>query len=379
MNETQNACQKIEPLTGSCDAYRMGCSIEKLYGWAESIRWLKNRMPSAPWHWDFPFTVFDNRANRFSKRRFLDRISHSLRRISLLRTVDPVSVFEMHRLCEDFMESSADLAREFIHPSGTHLARQYRKFQKQLSCLKGSAEKLFDGQGKSLQIWFELGIVIGKSLRLHVFGDDCDTLPDVMAKLMHLGRKSLPETHISFDTVARLYDPEFRYIGIPGRLEPAGKMIAAISKMDKWIYTYLVASGSEKPYFVFDDSRRTITYFGTEIAFEEIPTDVNGGFKMVRVFAQFPGQSLSASQLTEACNLAVDAEQVPVYLSRFRSAFKKLILERKIDSIEYMPETKEANDCFIVADRRARARQIGKDTYYKLALPPERVKYIAPN
>lgn len=88
---------------------------------------------------------------------------------------------------------------------------------------------------------------------------------------------------------------------------------------------------------------------------------------------------MSASQLIGVSGLVVEANQVPVYVSRFRTALKRLFTEKKNGLVDYMPGSQEARLCFIVSNRGARGQNVSKDTYYQLALPPDRVKYIAPN
>jgi hypothetical protein len=283
----------------------------------------------------------------------------------------------MYRICDDLIETSTELVRAFKRRNNDGIAKSYRSIQYFQAHVDEVGDELFVGQGESLQDWYHLGVLLGKSLRLEAHDYQRDAIPQVMTQFIDLGRKLLPEN--ALDEVLRLYDPESRYIGTPKRDEPAGKLIMAILKLDKCIYQYLQKPVSAKHYLVFDDKNRTVTFFGIEISFDDFPAKAKGGLKVLRVLAQHPGEPLSASQLIEASDLAVEPNQLVAYISRLRQVLKKKIGENEDRwPIELRRESRKTKFCFILPNRTARKRAAGKDPVYELALPPDRVKYIAP-
>lgn len=372
MDEIQNPIRHEEPVKGGSEAYRLGISMQRFRGWVDSVKWFADNSPPPLENWPFPFMSFDNPTNPSSKDRYIDRVAYSVRRLARSRAADPLLVFEMHRLCEDVTKRSNALKLEFKrlnHGGIAKLDRSIRSFYAQLNTV---GDELFVGQGKPLRDWYHLGTVLGKVLYLYVLDSNRDTIPHVMTEFFVLGRRLLPEN--ALEEVIRLYDPNARHIGVTSKEEPAGKLITAILKLDKWINRYLANPVSAKPFCVFDDKDKTFTYFGTNISFDDLPA---GGLALVRVLVQYPSKPLTAEQIVASTELCVKAPQVPQYLSRFRAALQKLIGERQDHPIEYMPDSKEAMSFFIVADRKERNRDASNETYYKLALPPDRVKYIA--
>jgi hypothetical protein len=376
MGQTQNSLRHIEAVKGSREAYRVGLSLQMFYGWAHSVEVRKDSTISLPKYREFPFTAMGNPTNASLKDRFISRTLNALRRLALMHAVDPVALVEMHRICASLEREFAELLQSFKRKDRRGVRRCLRGVRYNRNFSGEVGDRLFVGCGEQLLGWYRLGALLAKIRCRLVLGDTQRTIPRVMTDFIELGRELLPDAILG--AVVSLYDPRARYIGISNREEPGGKLLLAILKLDKSIYKYLTEPDSAEPYIVFDDKNRSVTYFRTAISFDDLPVQATGGLNFFRVFVQRPGIPMSATQLIKESDSVVEANQVTVYLSRFRKALKEKIAQKNKHLIHSMSDSKEAEYCFILPDRKARAQDISKDTYYKLELPPDRVKYIAP-
>jgi hypothetical protein len=197
----------------------------------------------------------------------------------------------------------------------------------------------------------------------------------VMTEFLELGRKLLPVEVVK--PVVNLHDPQAVSSGFPKRDDRAGKMITAITQTDAWILNYLAAPVGVEPYLVFDDKNRTITFFKTEIAFDDLPKNTRGGLKLMRVFVRFPHQAISAGELIKFSGLKIKPDQLPAYISRFRTAVTRLLKEKGKSGFGSDLGSTWEKKVFIEPAREARAEAHTKEPYYELALPSNLVRYIA--
>lgn len=154
------------------------------------------------------------------------------------------------------------------------------------------------------------------------------------------------------------------------------QLICSLQELDRWILANFSTGFSREPYIVLDDRRRTVTYLGVEISFDDFSEgNALGGLKVLRILVQHPGQWLSTRDLLNQSKISSDLPQITAYLSRLRNVLRRYE-ERWWNAVQNSVEYSKSRQGFIIPDR-GRRPDVGEGAWYKLDLPSFRVRFVS--